>query len=334
VVTVTRQIALYKHVVALGDLVYFDGSYSDTILEGKTVVAICFYINPENPMERLAVSLGRIVNLPWGLYNNASAGVPNIKLDADAGDTSLEAVNRCYDVQGLTNFRDEGLGQITEAAFRDANTPDGFKTFTNTNQVISDFGFKTLDFDYGAYRQGEKVHAGMYNTLLIMRQRDMVLSGVAMSGFNVNAYYPFAAEDGRSQTVRLQEAIGAIQTAKGTNYQQMYWPAASMCFAYEPTVKNGEKLSDKFKANKWALPSVNELARFFYWDKVDETQNIFALAKSQAVNMEGYGNTSVYASNEHNEESAWWIYIDGRIFSTNYNTAKNGALAVRPIVAF
>ena len=49
-----------------------------------------------------------------------------------------------------------------------------------------------------------------------------------------------------------------------SKYQQFYYPAVSKCYAYQPTVKAGEELADKFKYHNWYLPSVGELMRM-YW---------------------------------------------------------------------
>ena len=49
-----------------------------------------------------------------------------------------------------------------------------------------------------------------------------------------------------------------------SKYQQFYYPAASKCYAYQPTVKAGEELANKFKYHNWYLPSVGELMRM-YW---------------------------------------------------------------------
>ena len=41
-----------------------------------------------------------------------------------------------------------------------------------------------------------------------------------------------------------------------SKYQQFYYPAVSKCYAYQPTVKAGEELADKFKYHNWYLRCV------------------------------------------------------------------------------
>ena len=53
-----------------------------------------------------------------------------------------------------------------------------------------------------------------------------------------------------------------------TKYRQWFFPAASYCYAYQPTAeKPGDTgLSDKFKAHQWYLPSTGELARLYFYN--------------------------------------------------------------------
>ena len=342
-VTATRSIALYAHEAAIGDLVFSDGSYSNTILAGKSPVAACFYIDPDNPNNRLAVALQDLSQGPWGLYNNnqmtdSNNGIPNVKLDIEASDTSDAAKYRCYNVAALPNYPQPGIqGTITASNYTDANEPDGFKKFTPLNQALADIGFITLENQVGRYAAGETISAGQFNTQVILLHRNMVLEGVTIQGFNRYSYYPFNVVSGTPEMTQLQTAINAIVAAKGNLYRQFFWPAASQCDAYEPTVRTdlGEVLDDKFKAHNWALPSAGELGRIYYWDKIDQTGK-FNLAKS----VDGRFATMIaqyyWSSTEHGGpndiHSSWavrgsdgWVKVNIKFYTGNQ---------VRAVVAF
>jgi len=332
--TVTRNIALYEHVAALGDLVYADGTYSDTILEGKTVVAVCFYVNPENTSDRLAVAIEELDSCVWGLYNNSTSGIPNVTID---GDTSQGALSRCYDVQGLPNLSAVGATPVNESNMRDPTQPDGFKQRTYGESALADWGLiGPCPADFGPIAN-KVVHAGQYNTQLIIRQRKMVLEGVTIEGFAPTSYYPFAVDPDTPELTQLEAAMNAIAQAKDNKHKQFYWPAASRCYAYQPAVNPGEVLSDKFKAHMWWLPSCGELARFWYWYRVKpnatEPLDIFALAKSigkfPALEREAY-----WSSSECSEIRSWFIYRSNSAVLNGNGYAKEGNLTPRAIVAF
>jgi hypothetical protein len=45
---------------------------------------------------------------------------------------------------------------------------------------------------------------------------------------------------------------------------------ASYCYAYEPKVKAGEKLADKYKKHHWFLPSTGITMRILYYASINE----------------------------------------------------------------
>ncbi len=51
-ITGILKVGFYQRAARLGDYVYADGSFSDVYNSAKTVVGICFYINPDDPKDR------------------------------------------------------------------------------------------------------------------------------------------------------------------------------------------------------------------------------------------------------------------------------------------
>ena len=279
------------------------------------------------------LAIATVVFASCNKYNNSSNGVANVTLDGDTNAT------KCYDVQQLPNLTANGAGSVTEANMRDSNQPDGFKKYTYGANAMGDWGLVgPCPADFGPIAN-KTVHAGQYNTQLIMRQRKMVLEGVTIDGFNQAAYYPFFISDDSPEANQLEYAMTAIGQAKNGNYKQFYWPPASRCYAYEPAVKPGEVLSDKFKAHMWWLPSCGELARIYYWDRVepnnDNAQNIFGFAKSAAggAKFSGLGSSAYYwSSTEYSATYAWNINASNG--NLNGNLYKINSYSVRAVVAF
>lgn len=52
----TYLFPFYVKPLEIGDLIYSDGSYANGLVAGKTVVGICFYINPDDPTDRRMVA--------------------------------------------------------------------------------------------------------------------------------------------------------------------------------------------------------------------------------------------------------------------------------------
>ena len=245
--TNTKRFYFCEHVCRVGDFVYADGTFSDELVSYKTVFAICFYINPEDPTDRLAVSRGNIATDQWGLYNDASYGVTGVTVD---GYTSI------YDTP-VTNISTNGTGDIDNVS--------SIASFSNYGRstAVGDVGFSQLPenmFDVSSFAAGDFIHVGQYKTLQLIRHRNRILTGVTS---NVGTHVPQIPAANSNQTERtvLELLIADIVSKKGNNYRQFYYPAASYCYAYMPTyvLQPGEVVADKLKPHNWWLPTLGEL---------------------------------------------------------------------------
>lgn len=303
VISSILKVNFYPKKAALGDIVYADGSYSDEYDSSKTPIGVCFYINPDDETDRLMVSLHNIGSGKdvWGLVNN-SLGVPGITLtDRPSYD--------CYNIPILEDITVKGIEHVTPEEYRGGGNVDslGFKIFPK-NTVVGQIGKKqiTLSEGLGDYSTGEYIPYGLYNTLLIIKHRDIILSD---SGVNL----PIPKAGSLSEFSVLMQNIEDIVSKHGNLYRQYYYPAASMCYAYEPSVKPGEVLSDKFKAHKWWLPSSGELARICYYIlqgvAPDNNQAIFSKAVNSGILTTFAFNDNLWSSTEGmsnaNYSSCW-----------------------------
>ena len=56
-------------------------------------------------------------------------------------------------------------------------------------------------------------------------------------------------------------------------WRQFYYPAASMCHAFQPTVKAGMTLNDKFKSGMWFLGAIGDYYRCYWYHKERNVEN-------------------------------------------------------------
>lgn len=211
VITASKLIHFWQRTLMVGDYVFSDGSYSPSINGGggRTAIGRCFYINPNNPLDRRMVSMGAIRSATeWGYRGNGitlSNGtifystVPSVTINGGNGN----------DAQAFTIAPIDSLSE---------NKP-----------------------------------LGMSNTLAIISYRNILLND---SNINLPIPEQQATQNGRSVWENLLEDM---TQAAMNNIKQYYYPAASLCYAYEPSVGQDESLDAKFRAGKWYLPLMTEL---------------------------------------------------------------------------
>lgn len=349
--TVTKDLYLYDRPAALGDYVFSDGSYSDMLNPLKSPIGICFYIGetdradgvPDRRMVALADIKGynASTSIPWGLYSGDNTnGITNITFDG---------ITNVYDISTITNFGSSGLAAtqednlnsawyIRDDNYRDPDTGDkyGFVTGLSENTGAGDIGLRDLTSSMfevagAGISEGEKAPTGLHHTLGIIAHRNQVLDAAGLS-------IPAAQfKDGvrtKSEMENLYELISKIIENNGNaaKYQQYYWPAASYCYAYEPTVADGEELAPKFKAHNWYLPAIGELVRqyWYYRQGLASDLNIFANAINNAV-MANYTASGRWSSSENLQTIAWGVYFSNGGFNNGYKYSSN---VVRAVCAF
>ena len=314
----TKRFYFCEHICKVGDFVYADGTFSDELVSYKTVFAICFYINPEDPTDRLAVSRGNIATDQWGLYNDSSYGVTGVTVD---GYTSI------YDTP-VTNIQTNGTNDIDNVS--------SMASFANYGRstAVGDVGFSQLFenmFDVSPFAAGDFIHVGQYKTLQLIRHRNRILTGVTS---NVGTHVPQIPAANSNQTERtvLELLIADIVSKKGNNYRQFYYPAASFCYAYMPTyvLQPGEVVADKLKPHNWWLPTLGELG-MVYWQQVHGAFDA-ARAAGRYTNLTN-DNTQYWTSTEYSATSAYLLHGGtGAVNGSNF--FKLNSRYVRAVVAF
>lgn len=203
----TKRVYFYSRPVSVGDYVFSDGSTSPERDGGSglTPIGICFYVNPNDALDRRMCAPGAIGSGTWGLRSpvtladgsSFSAQPPNVGT-ATSGANSRSA----YPISTQGNF-----GQSIAISF--------------TNAII-------------AYR----------NLLLV----------------DPNVNLPIPEEQTLNDGGKVWEHLYVdITTAQMRGIVTYYFPAASFCHAYEPSVRDGETLDSRFREGNWYLPTTAEL---------------------------------------------------------------------------
>lgn len=341
-----NEVYFYAYQAQLGDYVFSDGTYgSDLSFSDATPIAVIFYIEPKERKWAIAVALSDYESKRvWGLYNSTDAnnGMNGIKLKNNAS----------YDVYNLPLLQEYTSGlAVSDSSMRDeSNTAnDGFKEYTVLN-TISDIGFEKItqsmyDMNVGHTTLGEyfdrvglhvddMIARGQLNTLKIIAHRDYILRDP-----NVNLPIPKATAD-KTLAQSLSECIKYVQSLHNEQkYQQYYYPAASYCNAYAPTLNNDtETLAEPFAEGHWFLMSSGEMARCSWYAMkgydLGVANNIFAQAKAD-FRFDVFLNTWYWLSSEHTSLYSWNLNpVSGQIIGYLGNGYKYDANQVRAAVAF
>lgn len=340
------EIYFYAYQAKLGDYVFADGTYgSDLSFSDATPIAVIFYIEPKERKWAIAVALSddgsRRV---WGLYDSTDAnnGMNGIKLKNNAS----------YNVYNLPLLKEYTSGlAVSDSSMRDeSNTAnDGFKEYTVLN-TISDIGFEKITqsmwdinvghttlgeyFDRVGLKVNDMIARGQLNTLKIIAHRDYILQDP-----NVNLSIPKATAD-KTLAQSLSECIKYVQSLhKEQKYQQFYYPAASYCNAYVPTLdSNTQTLAEPFTEGHWFLMSSGEMSRCSWYSRngynLGVANNIFAQAKAD-FRFDVFIDTWYWLSSEKTGLHSWNINpVSGQNIGYLGNGYKYDANQVRPAVAF
>ena len=287
-ISATTNVNFWLREVKLGDIVYHDGTYSsaadyeDQKAAGKTAIGVCFYIDKNDKTRRLMVSKSYIASAVFG---PSSASIAGITL-ADNPNISV------YDVAGLIN----AIPTTTLEGLRSSSTSDGWANLDGNSNQAGQIGWKVLTKNELGYKIGDSLPWGKYNQLHILSLRNEVLND---SNFNLPIPEPIGElSESSVLTSYMSEAVSLF----GTNYDSLYYPAASRCYAYVPTTKEGTL--DKFKAHNWWMPSYGELMRIAYYyrqyktastNTEDNPLNIFRGAILAGV-FSDFGSAVAYGS--------------------------------------
>lgn len=345
-VSAESEIYFYPYQAQLGDYVFADGTYGNSLsLSGSTPVGVIFYIEPKKRQWALIVAMKDYGSRVWGLCNSTDAnnGMNGITLASNAN-------YNVYNLPLLTEYTN-GIN-VSDSTMRDeSNTSnDGFKEYTTLN-TISDIGFEVITqsmyninvghtilgeyFDRVGLKVGDMIARGQLNTLKIIAHRDYILKDT-----NVNLPIPKATAD-KTLAQSLAECIKSVQTAPGhaEKWQQYYYPYASYCNAYVPTLdKDDETLVDELSEGHWFAPSMGENSRIAWYHMkgytLGEKFNIFAQAFSDFYFSKPLTNQFYWSSSEYSELYSWPHNLSSGQLGFSVYGFKYISYGCRPVAAF
>lgn len=332
----TLHVRLFRRSPKVGDKLFTDASFDDTIDSQKTFCGVCFYVEDMGDYYDARFvgkeNLTTGVTNPWGLYDNADNGITGVKLTDD------ESYD-CYDtpVQNITSYGipyDSNGNMITTDKY--CETVDGdvnYKLFAATE--AAGYGVKNTTGagtdaagDYANYigvDATEQIPQGQIDTVKIILHRNKLLEDSSMG------IVPPTASGTLTEMDDIKAKVKALTDARGSVYAQFFYPSSSLCYAYQPS----GTVADELKSHKWYNPSVGEMVRLCYLcyhlypDSADTTDGIFAedIAAGRFARM-----TASYfqSSSEISRTYYWHVYFGSRGFSYG---VKYYSPSVRPVVA-
>lgn len=315
----------------------------------------------------------------WGNYYLSSSTLEYNLVDRDGNQLSVPSIgmstSQFYNIADIVDITSAGLSTgstITGTTIRDEQTTEGvqnagFRVAAPNTSLGDGFAYdetsaqktaRTLTSDLAAlagdgYHEGDMVNSGYAKTLKIIAQRNKILNaGIPAIGLG-SCVLPSASRTQTELTALAnliynirQWATNEYEDTYPNKWSQLYYPAASAAYAYEPTgpFKTGEVLADKFKCHNWFLPSGGLLARMYYWyartynggathnptDSRNSTDNIFkkALDKGKFTNFSA-GNH--WAATEYGSGYAWNVNFGSGGFGVS---GKYYSDVVRAVAAF
>lgn len=319
-----------------------------------------------------ALTIGGTSGVQWGCYQSTSdatyglfyTDTDNTKKLLEIPDVGLTTTS----FYNIPTIQDNGStilsgNTINDSTFRDETDDEnnGFKRIpvrngnTTTYYGTGDgFAIGEQDADVTArtltaelamlagsdYHEGDVVNSGYAKTLKIIRHRNLILNnGIPQIGLAA-----LGVPSSTANTTELQDLVNGMAFVRewvrknydATNYakwSQVYYPAASMCYGYQPTgLKNGEQLADKFKAHNWFLPPAGLLSRIYWYHSkgTSSSLNIFkdALAKGKFT---AFPASTHWSSTEANTTYAWYVNFSSGPTGTY---VKGGTNVVRAVAAF
>jgi hypothetical protein len=261
--------------------------------------------------------------------------------------------------ESLRDYTDKGLANNMFKAYdADVAIGDGFAY----NETPTSLNERKLDNDIAllagnTYAEGDIVNSGYAKTLRVIAHRNNILrTGLSQVGLSPNTshcHIPTGENFGGDELLDLATSISAIRAwAKGTGegqladtqygnrWSQVYYPAASVCYAYEPTtLAEGEALNAKFFRHNWFLPTEGILARICYYTYDYSSGTAVAREESPLNTFAFQGKTlfkrmpdsGVWTSTESGDNGSWSTSFKN---GNSIGNVKYSSYEVRAVAAF
>jgi hypothetical protein len=231
-------------------------------------------------------------NTCWGIFTNDN------KTGIATTDKKLITIPGVF--EGETLYQIPTMlkvnGSTTASIMRDENDfdNDGFARYNNIldslkRADVKAYGFaineseevlssrtitrelSSLSSEY--YKEGDIVNAGYADTLKVIEHRNKVIQhGLEQVGLASNLLRVPSASANKTEMEDLAECFEEMKAWSTSNmsvsnftWAAVYYPAVSMAYAYEPKVRDGIVLNDKFKSHNWFAPATGLMSRIAWY---------------------------------------------------------------------
>lgn len=305
----------------------------------------------------------------YGLYKadgsfflfNDGTEIYNVKSITDIGSGGLSAVTGDEPNSGSTsyirtsNFRDE---ESTEGILN-----NGFKVHNEYYAMGDGLAYnnggsssmtpnitkaaRTLTPELAAlagssYKAGDVVNSGYAKTLKYIAWRNRIIEDSEATPLIDAAHCSIPMESSdfteiQSLANNMENMDNYMRSTGETNiakWRQLFCPAPSAAYAFEPTQKlmEGEVLCEKLRKHNWFLPPMGILGQLYWYYYIGEgdDRNIFKKAISEGK-MSNFSASSYWSSTEFSSYTVWLVNFGSGYI---YGSTKFYSYVVRPLCAF
>ena len=240
-------------------------------------------------------------------------------------------------------------------AYNENGVLKGNRTLRKTSQTLP---FELLGDSYKEKADGiNLVNIGYANTLGIIKHRNDIINHIENTGNINNIYLPMTKPEATNNKSELDILVELMSTLRsyakssdglndvyGEKWSQLYYPAASACYAYEPrNLMDGETLATKFKKHHWFLPTSGLIVRIWYYCYTyDSNQDSYVQRTESPLEDVYYKGKKIFSRPApydgfwSSSESMYrsYVYILGFSYGYLFSTYKGGNHNERPIAAF
>ena len=220
-----------------------------------------------------------------------------------------------YDIPRIKNVSSSGVAP-TSAAYRDEDSElgilnGGFACINAStewgdgfayNEDVNTLAERTLDEPLAllagnGYKSGDIVNSGFAKTLKIIEHRNIVLrEGLTMSGID-NPFFdsmPIPTDsENKTEKESLSDALFDVKEwaksslgesdSLSSRWESIYYPLASLAYAYEPQTATNEIISEKFKIHNWFIPTAGLLGRVYWYTQKGGEKNALKKAMDKGL---------------------------------------------------
>ena len=228
---------------------------------------------------------------------------------------------------------------------------DGF-AYDESQVSFNSVGERTLTSELAklagsGYKEGDIVNSGYAKTLKVIAHRNSLLSNniIGADGeviYTGGTFSAPSADSGKTEMKVLGELIdklrnwatNSLQDPYPEKWQQLAYPFASACYAYEPTPQllDGAVLADKFKAHNWFAPTEGLLARICWYakfaDKVDGSDPFKVAREKGLLRILTTSSSNHWSVTEANSTYSWGVYFGSGNTYYSYESNRMVGMAV------